>query len=72
MVTAKMPGVNTPCRNRQKSSAGKPSAVAAAKDGDVIIAHINQPSRPAGAGVVQGILKLKENGFSFVRLDDGS
>jgi len=47
------------------------SAVAAAKDGDVIIAHINQPSKPAGEGVVQGILKLKAGGFSFVTLDEG-
>ena len=43
----------------------------AAKDGDVIIAHINQPSKPAGAGVVEGILKLKAVGFTFVKLQDG-
>ena len=43
----------------------------AAKDGDVIIAHINQPSKPAGAGVVEGILKLKADGFMFVKLQDG-
>lgn len=42
-----------------------------AKDGDVIIAHINQPSKPAGAGVVEGILKLKTDGFVFVKLQDG-
>jgi peptidoglycan/xylan/chitin deacetylase (PgdA/CDA1 family) len=42
-----------------------------AKDGDVIIAHINQPSRPAGAGVVEGILKLKADGFTFIKLQDG-
>jgi peptidoglycan/xylan/chitin deacetylase (PgdA/CDA1 family) len=42
-----------------------------AKDGDVIIAHINQPSKPAGAGVVEGILKLKAEGFMFVKLQDG-
>ena len=46
-------------------------AVAAAKDGDVIIAHINQPTHPAGAGVVEGILKLKAEGFTFVRLNEG-
>jgi peptidoglycan/xylan/chitin deacetylase (PgdA/CDA1 family) len=45
--------------------------ISAAKDGDVIIAHINQPARPAGAGVVQGILKLKEQGFAFVTLQQG-
>jgi peptidoglycan/xylan/chitin deacetylase (PgdA/CDA1 family) len=42
-----------------------------AKDGDVIIAHINQPSKPAGAGVVQAILKLKSEGVIFVKLQDG-
>lgn len=42
-----------------------------AVDGDVIVAHINQPSRPAGAGVVEGILKLKTKGFIFLRLEDG-
>ncbi len=45
--------------------------VAAAKDGDVIIAHINQPAKPAGAGVIEGILKLKDQGFSFVTLNEG-
>lgn len=44
--------------------------ISAAKDGDVIIAHINQPSRAAGAGVVKGILSLKQKGFHFVRLSD--
>ena len=44
---------------------------AGAKDGDVIIAHINQPSKPAGTGVVEGILKLKAEGFVFVKLHDG-
>jgi peptidoglycan/xylan/chitin deacetylase (PgdA/CDA1 family) len=42
-----------------------------AKDGDVIIAHINQPSKPAGAGVVEGILRLKADGFVFIKLQDG-
>ena len=44
--------------------------VAAAKDGDVIIAHINQPSHSAGAGLVKGLLELKARGVSFVRLQD--
>jgi len=44
--------------------------ISAAKDGDVIIAHINQPTKPAGEGVVKGILKLKEEGFSFVTLNE--
>jgi len=45
--------------------------ISAAKDGDVIIAHFNQPTRPAGVGVVKGILKLKADGFSFVTLSEG-
>lgn len=44
--------------------------IRAAKDGDVIIAHINQPTHSAGAGVVRGILDLKAKGYSFVRLND--
>lgn len=44
--------------------------ISAAKSGDVIISHINQPTRPAGAGVVAGLLALKARGFSFVHLDD--
>lgn len=44
--------------------------IVAAKDGDVIIAHINQPTHAAGEGVVQGLLALKERGLTFVRLDD--
>ncbi|MCY1187571.1 hypothetical protein D9M73_285680 [compost metagenome] len=44
--------------------------IRAAKDGDVIIAHINQPTHSAGAGVARGILDLKAKGYSFVRLND--
>ncbi|MEI9412504.1 polysaccharide deacetylase family protein [Mesorhizobium salmacidum] len=44
--------------------------IAAAKDGDVIISHINQPTHAAGEGVVQGLLALKDKGMTFVRLDD--
>ncbi|WP_313530448.1 polysaccharide deacetylase family protein [Shinella sp.] len=36
-----------------------------ARDGDVIIAHINQPNRMSGEGVAKGILELKARGFSF-------
>lgn len=45
------------------------TAIASAKDGDVIIAHINQPRRAAGQGVAEGILALKKKGFAFVWLD---
>ncbi|AMS43681.1 MULTISPECIES: polysaccharide deacetylase family protein [Aminobacter] len=44
--------------------------VSAARDGDVIIAHINQPTHAAGGGLVKGLLALKAKGYTFVRLDD--
>lgn len=44
--------------------------IAAAKPGDVIISHINQPKRASGAGVADGVLALKAKGFSFVHLND--
>lgn len=43
--------------------------IAAARDGDVVISHINHPERPAGEGVAEGIRMLRKKGFSFVRLD---
>jgi peptidoglycan/xylan/chitin deacetylase (PgdA/CDA1 family) len=47
------------------------SVIGNAKDGDVIVAHINQPKKPAGLGVIEGVLKLKQAGFIFLRLQDG-
>lgn len=44
--------------------------IAAARSGDVIIAHINQPGHPAGQGVVDGIQRLIDKGTVFVKLDD--
>lgn len=44
--------------------------IAAARDGDVIISHINQPTRSAGEGVAEGVLALKAKGMNFVRLKD--
>ncbi|MBI2718241.1 MAG: polysaccharide deacetylase family protein [Rhizobiales bacterium] len=41
-----------------------------ARDGEVILAHVNQPTRPAGQGVVAGLLALKAKGYRFVRLED--
>ncbi|MET3897247.1 peptidoglycan/xylan/chitin deacetylase (PgdA/CDA1 family) [Devosia sp. UYZn731] len=41
-----------------------------AKDGDVVIAHINQPKRASGAGIAAGLLDLKQRGYDFVRLSD--
>lgn len=43
--------------------------IAAARPGDVIIAHINHPERPAGAGVAEGIRSLVAKGVRFERLD---
>jgi peptidoglycan/xylan/chitin deacetylase (PgdA/CDA1 family) len=43
---------------------------ASAKDGDVLISHINQPTHSSGEGVVKGILALKARGTQFVRLQD--
>ena len=43
--------------------------IAAAGDGEVIVAHINQPHRSSGAGVAEGILALKARGARFLRLD---
>jgi len=56
--------------------ASLPAAVVArrmgmAHNGDVIIAHMNQPGRSSGAGVVSGIAALKQKGFRFIRLSDG-
>ncbi|AYC99557.1 polysaccharide deacetylase family protein [Neorhizobium sp. NCHU2750] len=44
--------------------------IAAARDGDVVISHINQPTHAAGEGVASAILKLKARGVEFVRLSD--
>jgi len=43
--------------------------IAAARSGDVIVAHINQPHRPSGAGVAAGVTRLKQDGTMFVALD---
>ena len=43
---------------------------ASAKDGDVIISHINQPTHASGEGVAKSILALKAKGVQFVRLQD--
>lgn len=44
--------------------------IASARSGDVILSHVNQPGRAAGAGVIRGVLDLKAKGFRFVRLED--
>lgn len=42
----------------------------AARTGDVLIAHINQPGKPAGEGAAAGIRTLARSGVRFVRLDE--
>jgi peptidoglycan/xylan/chitin deacetylase (PgdA/CDA1 family) len=44
--------------------------IAAARDGDVIVAHINQPGRSSGLGVARGVAALGRAGVRFVRLDE--
>lgn len=43
--------------------------IAAARDGDVIIAHANRPDRRSGPGVVEGVAALVARGMGFVWLD---
>jgi peptidoglycan/xylan/chitin deacetylase (PgdA/CDA1 family) len=43
--------------------------LAGARSGDVIVAHLNQPLRPSGQGVVEGLQELQRQGTNFVRLD---
>ncbi|HEV2186875.1 MAG TPA: polysaccharide deacetylase family protein [Stellaceae bacterium] len=43
--------------------------IAGATSGEIIVAHINQPERPSGAGVVAGMRELQRRGASFLRLD---
>lgn len=55
--------------------ASLPGATVAARitratPGSVIIGHINQPTRPSGAGIVAGVRALRAQGMAFVRLDD--
>ncbi len=43
--------------------------IAQATSGEVVIGHINQPHRPSGAGIAEGISKLHQAGVTFVTLD---
>lgn len=43
--------------------------VAAAASGEVIIAHLNQPGRSSGAGLVAGLIALHAAGVGFILLD---
>jgi len=51
------------------SANGVASRIANAANGEIIVAHINQPERPSGLGVVAGIRELQRRGASFLRLD---
>lgn len=42
--------------------------VSRARPSDVILGHINQPHRPSGAGIAEGILALKAQGMGFAWL----
>jgi len=44
--------------------------IAAAKDGDVIEGHINQPRRASGAGIAAGLVALQAAGAEFVWLTE--
>jgi peptidoglycan/xylan/chitin deacetylase (PgdA/CDA1 family) len=46
------------------------SRIANARPRNVIIGHINQPTRASGAGIAEGIQTLRRQGMEFVRLDD--
>lgn len=46
--------------------------IKAARDGDVIEGHINQPKRSSGAGIAAGLAALQESGVQFVRLDEAA
>jgi len=50
------------------SAKGAYAQIVSAKNGDVIIAHMNQPKRMAGAGVAAGILALQKRSYRFIRL----
>jgi peptidoglycan/xylan/chitin deacetylase (PgdA/CDA1 family) len=43
--------------------------IAGAASGDVIVGHINQPSRPSGLGIAAGVTELRRRGAVFVHLD---
>jgi len=40
-----------------------------ATNGEIIVAHFNQPDRPSGLGVIDGVRELQYRGASFLRLD---
>ena len=51
------------------SKAGAKLRTEQARDGDVLLAHINHPEKTAGEGVALGIVELKRRGYRFVKLN---
>lgn len=41
-----------------------------ARSGDIVIFHMNHPESGTREGIMEGVAKLKAQGFSFVRLSD--
>jgi peptidoglycan/xylan/chitin deacetylase (PgdA/CDA1 family) len=48
---------------------GVSERIAKATNGEIIVAHVNQPHRSSGPGVVAGVRELQRRGASFLRLD---
>ncbi|WP_294923327.1 polysaccharide deacetylase family protein [Sulfuricurvum sp.] len=46
------------------------SQITNAKSGDIILLHMNHPESGTYKGVKEAVVKLKEQGFNFVRLSD--
>lgn len=46
------------------------SQIESAQPGDIIIAHMNHPESGTRDGVIEGVRKLRERGYRFVRLSD--
>ena len=44
--------------------------VSKAKSGDIIICHFNQPNGYTFEGLSQALIKLREEGYTFVKLED--
>lgn len=44
--------------------------VGSAKNGDIIIAHMNRPDKQSSQGIIEGLKRLKAKGIGFVKLSD--
>jgi peptidoglycan/xylan/chitin deacetylase (PgdA/CDA1 family) len=43
--------------------------ISRATSGEIIVAHVNQPHRSSGSGVIAGVGELQRRGATFLRLD---